>query len=74
MLKSKGEDKIVKDPLPIEVQALLEKYKDVVSDGTPTTLPPRRVINHQIDFFPSASLPKKVSYKLTLDQNLEVSR
>ena len=74
VLKSKGEEKIVKEPFLVEAQALLEKYKDIVSDGTPTTLPPRRVISHQIDFIPGASLPKKVAYKLTPDQNLEVAR
>ena len=73
VLKSKAEEKTVKEPLPMEVHSLLEKYKDIVSDGTPTTLPPRRVISHQIDFVPGASLPKKVAYKLTPDQNLEVA-
>ena len=74
ILKSSNEEKLVKEPLPVEVQTLLQKYKDIVSDGTPATLPPRRVISHQIDFVPSASLPNKVAYKLTLDQNLEVAR
>lgn len=60
--------------LPIEVQTLLEKYKDLVSDGTPATLPPRRVISHQIDFVLGDSLPNNVQYKLTLDHNLEVAR
>ena len=67
ILKSTNEEKSVKEPLPIEVQTLLEKYKDIVSDCTPATLPPRRVISHQIDFVPSASLPNKVAYKLTPD-------
>ena len=43
---------------------MLDKYKDVVSDGIPASLPPRRVISHQIDFFPCASFPNKASYKL----------
>lgn len=74
VLNSNGEDNTMKDPLPIEVQALLEKYKDIVSDGTPATLPPRRVIRHQIDFVPSAFLPNKETYNLTPNQSLEVAR
>jgi hypothetical protein len=74
ILKSENEEKSVKEPLPFEVQTLLDKYKEIVSDGTPSTLPPRRVISHQIDFVPGASLPNKAAYKLTPDQNLEVAR
>lgn len=68
VLKSKGEEKMVKESLPIEVQECLEKYKDIVSHGNLATLPPRRVISHQIDFGPSASFLRKASYKLTLDK------
>ena len=74
ILKAASEEKPVQEPLPAEVQELLGKYKEIVSDGTPATLPPRRVISHQIDFVPGASLPNKAAYKLTPDQNLEVAR
>lgn len=53
---------------------MLQEYEDIVSDGAPATLPPRRSISHQIDFVPGASLPNKVAYKLTPDQNKEVAR
>lgn len=53
---------------------MLQEYKDIVSDGTPATLPPRRSISHQIDFVPGASLPNKAAYKLTPYQNKEVAR
>ena len=53
---------------------MFDKYKDIVSNGTPPNLPPRRVISHQIDFASSASLPNKVAYKLTPNQNQEVAR
>lgn len=33
-------------PLPMEIQELLSKYKDIMSDGTPETLPPKRSISH----------------------------
>lgn len=74
ILKSTNEEKTFKEPLLFEVQNFLKKYKDIVSDGTPATLPPRRVIGHQIDFVLSASLPNKETYKLTPNQNLEVEK
>ena len=74
ILKAASEKKSVQEPLLAKVQELLGKYKEIVSDGTPATLPPRRVISHQIDFVLGASLPNKAAYKLTLDQNLEVAR
>ena len=73
-MKPKEEEKKEKADLPLEVQQLLEEFKDIVSDGTPTTLPLRREISHQIDFVPRASLPNKAAYKLTPDQNKEVAR
>ena len=72
ILKFKGEENIVKEPLPREVQALLEKYKDIVNHGASTMLPPRRVIIHQISFFLGAFLPNKETFKVTPYQNLEV--
>ena len=74
MVQPKEEDKAKKIVIPEVVQKLLEKYKDIVSDGAPATLPPKRAISHQIDFIPGASLPNKATYKLTPDQNLEVAR
>ena len=74
VLKCKEEEKLVPKALPFEIQKMLDKYRDIVNDSTPTTLPPRRVISHQIDFVPGASLPNKAAYKLTLDQNQEVAR
>lgn len=53
---------------------MLQEYKDIVSDGAPATLPPRRSISHQIDFVLGASLPNKAAYKLTPNQNKEVAR
>ena len=63
-----------KEAIPHEVQQILDDFKDIISNGTPVVLPPKREINHKIDFFPNASLPNKVAYKLTLDHNKEVAR
>ena len=72
MVQPKEEEKTKQEPLPTEIQEMLEKYKDIVSDGTPATLPSKRVTSHQIDFSPCSSLPNKVTYKLSPYQNREV--
>lgn len=53
--------------LPNEVQALLDQFKDIISDGTPSTLPPQRVVSRQLRFVLGDSLPNKDSYKMTLE-------
>lgn len=40
----------------------------------PDELPPKRDVSHQIDFIPGASLPNKVSYRLTPQENEEVRK
>lgn len=42
VVKPKEREKPNQEPLPIEIQEFLGKYKDIVSDGTPATLPPKR--------------------------------
>ena len=46
LLNPKDEEKHKQEPLTTKIQEMLEKYKDIVSDGIATTLPPRRVISH----------------------------
>ena len=43
--------------LPSVLLDLLQDYKDVFPDEVPAGLPPLRVIEHQIDLVPGASLP-----------------
>lgn len=74
MVQPKEEEKTVPTPIPKEVHNFLGKFKDIISDGTPTSLPPKRAIIHHIDFVPGASLPNKVAYKLTSEKNQEVAR
>lgn len=64
-LKIKEEESHEKAPIPQEVRELLDQFKDIICEGTPATLPPKREISHQIDFIPGASLPNKDAYKMT---------
>ena len=54
-------------PMPIELQNLLDQFKEIICDGTLPTLPPKRAISHLVEFIPRASLLNKVAYKMTLE-------
>jgi hypothetical protein len=62
------------DDLLEEIQQLLEEFADIVVDELPCSLPPIRSISHHIDLIPEASLPNKVVYRLTPQENEEVKR
>ena len=46
VLKPKDEATDKKTKIPQEVQELFDQYHDIVSDGQPNTLPPKRLVNH----------------------------
>ncbi|KAK8553269.1 hypothetical protein V6N13_105187 [Hibiscus sabdariffa] len=48
--------------LPAAISSLLQDYKDVFPDEAPKGLPPLRVIEHQIDFIPGATIPNQPAY------------
>ena len=62
------------DVLPEEIQELLGEFADIIVDELPRSLPPMRSVSHHIDLIPGASLPNKVAYKLTPQENEEVKR
>jgi hypothetical protein len=62
------------DDFPEEVQKLLEEFVDIVVDELPRSLPPMRSVSHHIDLIPGSSLPNKVAYRLTPQENEEVKR
>jgi hypothetical protein len=62
------------DDLPEEIQKLLEEFVDIVVDELPCSFPSIRSISHHIDLILGASLPNKVAYRLTPQENEEVKR
>jgi hypothetical protein len=62
------------DDLPEEIQEMMENFVDIVVDDLPCQLSPIISIIHHIDLIPGVSLPNKVAYKLTLQENEEVKK
>jgi hypothetical protein len=62
------------DDLPAKIQELLGEFADIVVDELPCSLPPIRSISHHINLIPRTSLPNKVAYQLTPQENEEVKR
>ena len=60
--------------LPEEIQGMLDEFGDIVVDDLLDEFPPKRDVNHQIDFIPGASLPNKASYRLIPHENEEVKK
>ena len=62
------------DDFPTEVRILLDYYADIIVDELPNALPPMIIISHHIDLIPGASLPNKVAYGLTPQENEEIKQ
>lgn len=74
-MRKKEEDKVQeRTASPREVKKLLERYKGIVGERKPETLPPFRDVNHCIDLIPGSTFPNKSAYKLTPNQNEELAR
>ncbi|PON46576.1 hypothetical protein PanWU01x14_251080, partial [Parasponia andersonii] len=50
--------------LPIEVQAVLNEFQDVMSDALPKKLPPRREVDHEIELEPGRRPPAMTPYRM----------
>ena len=55
--------------LPIEIQNMLSEFGDIIVDDLPNELPPIRKISNHMDFIPRVSLPNKVFYRMTPQEN-----
>lgn len=56
-----------------EVNPILDKYKEIIADGTSRNLPPMQEISHCIDLISGSTLPNKAAYKLTPQENEEMA-
>ena len=60
--------------LPSVVVDLLQVYEDLFQDEIPNGLPPKRGIEHQIDFIPGASIPNRPAYRTNPAETKEIQK
>lgn len=53
---------------------MLQEFGDIIVDDLLDELPPKRSINHHIDFIPRAILPNKASYRMIPKDNEEIRK
>lgn len=72
VVHSDGQTSDQEEPLPPQLQALLDEYTDVFQE--PTTLPPHRELDHAIHLQPGASPPNVRPYRYSPLQKDEIER
>ena len=60
--------------LPLQVQSLLRDFQDVFPDDLPSSLPPIRGIEHQIDLIPGLAIPNRPAYCANPEETKELQR
>ncbi|KAA0060093.1 uncharacterized protein E6C27_scaffold39G00090 [Cucumis melo var. makuwa] len=59
---------------PKEIMHVLEKYRDVMPDSLPKSLPPRRMIDHEIELVPGAKPSAKNAYRMAPPELAELRK
>ena len=62
------------ETVPKEIMRVLEKYRDVMPDSLPKSLPPRRMIDHEIELVPGAKPPAKNAYRMAPPELAELRK
>jgi hypothetical protein len=62
------------ESLPSIVVSLLQEYEDVFPNDVPSSLPPIRGIEYQIDFVPGATIPNRPAYRSNQEETKELQR
>lgn len=67
------EDKVNND-LPTDFIKLLEEFGDLLPNELPKVLPPRRVVDHEIEMLPGAKPPARGPYRMAPLELAELQR
>ncbi|KAA0046931.1 uncharacterized protein E5676_scaffold298G00320 [Cucumis melo var. makuwa] len=62
------------ETVPKEIMCVLEKYRDVMPDSLPKSLPPQRMIDHEIELVPGAKLLAKNAYRMAPPELAELRK
>ena len=57
-----------------EARSIMEDYSDVFPESLPKTLPPRRIIDHEIKLEPGHAPPSRPTYRLSLPEMDELKK
>jgi hypothetical protein len=60
--------------VPVEFSAMLEEFRDIMSDEILNQLPPIREVQHAIDLIPGSTLPNLPHCRMSPIENEELSR
>ena len=60
--------------LPSVVVDLFQVYEDLFPEEIPNGLPPKRSIEHQIDFIPRVSIPNRPAYRTNPEETKEIQK
>ena len=63
-----------RETVPKDILSVLEKYKDVMPDSLPKSLPPRRMTDHDIELLPWAKPPAKNAYRMAPPELAELRK
>ncbi|KAJ0847007.1 putative nucleotidyltransferase, Ribonuclease H [Helianthus annuus] len=53
-----------REAVPMEIEKVLEEFKDVMPSELPKKLPPRREVDHEIELEPGSKPPAKAPYRM----------
>ena len=62
------------EPIPLETEAVLKRYGDVIPYQLPKALPPRREIDHQIELVLGAKSPARAPYRMAPPELVELKK
>ena len=60
--------------VPVEIQRVLEEYREVILESLPKTLPPCQGIDHEIELIPGSKPPAKNAYRMTSPELAELRK
>jgi len=74
LLPRKVQKAKTKSVVPVEIQSMLEEFKEIVAEEMTTWLTPVHKISHQIDLILGSSLPNKAPHRVSPKKNEELNQ